>query len=96
MYRVGTCPTVVKVQASQTIPPPARTVYKRGFARGGRNAAACSLNGTWRFSSVPRNPATIISCCKATARLNAYVSQQQTRVQEKQQTIATSFLEQGS
>jgi hypothetical protein len=41
------------------------------------------------------HPATGICCCKATARLNAFASQQQARVQEGQQTAATSFLKQG-
>ena len=62
--------------------------------RGGRSAAGCILLALGALVRA-EGPATITCCCKATARLNTFASQQQARVQEGQQTAATSFPEQG-
>jgi hypothetical protein len=74
-----------KVQAGQTIHTSTPLVYStRGSAREGAGTPPlAALMGTWRFSSVPRVLPPSFSCCKATMRSDAYVSEQQTRIQDK-------------
>lgn len=84
-YR-GTCSTMVQSSGqSDHLPSQLLRVYKR-IREGGRSTVAYSLLALGTFVRA-EHPATVICCCKATARLDGYASQQQ--------TAATSFTEQG-